>query len=445
MTYQFDTSKPSHFACSSLDNKIVSTLPVDIVDTCGSGYNFLFQGVFGNKSFGKNEEAKFIITLQIPVQKYNFDLNERDILYEFGFTLNTFIKYHLYRNEHVWAVSGYKCQKRYGVCLILTYSNQSEVFLVSEEVVLYTEDVHLKTAMENFAIVLNRRTMTMSLFTGSSTFQIKLSKGTSLQANDTVWPVFALHEHGDHNVYRPLSATINKDSGFSFDPSSLQPNLFLSKDYNSVSNVESKTIKFVNNKTRYISTIPENFKPNMKNTYSRFRISVDIHPVVKVSKKLFDFGFGMTNNKQILPLMKIGCKMYLANDIKTPGYCLQNVLDNVTMPTVFTSVDHEWDIFVHFQFSANKLNIFIFPCYVCSFYYQSVVLNATCYEKPHIFFVGQYSMNTLIVISNVTVTYSNVELMRAYYVYEYVKQQMLCLINFVQYLGNNIGLNLNAF
>jgi hypothetical protein len=49
-----------------------STLPVDIVDTCGSGYNFLFQGVFGNKSFGKNEEAKFIITLQIPVQKYNF-------------------------------------------------------------------------------------------------------------------------------------------------------------------------------------------------------------------------------------------------------------------------------------------------------------------------------------------------------------------------------------
>jgi hypothetical protein len=48
----------------------VSTLPVDIVDTCGSGYNFLLQGVFGNKSFGKNEEAKFIITLQIPVQKY---------------------------------------------------------------------------------------------------------------------------------------------------------------------------------------------------------------------------------------------------------------------------------------------------------------------------------------------------------------------------------------
>jgi hypothetical protein len=46
--------------------------------------DFLFQGVFGNKSFGKNEEAKFIITLQIPVQKYNFDLNERDMLYEFG-------------------------------------------------------------------------------------------------------------------------------------------------------------------------------------------------------------------------------------------------------------------------------------------------------------------------------------------------------------------------
>jgi hypothetical protein len=57
----------------------------------------------------------------------------------------------------------------------------------------------------------------------------------------------------------------------------------------------------------------------------------------------------------------------------------------------------------------------------------------------------EYNMKSLIVISNVTVTYSNVELMRAYYVYKYVKQQMLCLINFVQYLGNNIGLNLNAF
>ena len=445
MTYQFDTSKPSHFACSSLDNKIVSTLPVDIVDTCGSGNNFLFQGVFGNKSFGKNEEAKFIITLQIPVQKYNFDLNERDILFEFGFTLNTFIKDHLYQNEHVWAVSGYKCQHRYGVCLILTYSNQSEVHLVSEEVVLFIEDVHLKTAMESFAIVLNRRTMTMSLFTGSSKFEIKISKGTSLQTNDTVWPVLAFHEHGDQSVSFPISATINKDSGFSFDPSSLQPNLFLSEDYNSVSNVESKTMKFVNKKTRYISTIPENFQPNMNDTYSRFRISVDILQVVKVGKKLFDFGFGIVKNREIFPLIKIGCKMCLTNDTKTPVYCLQNVLDNVTMPTVFTSVDHEWDIFVHFQFSANKLNIFIFPCYVCSYYYQSVVLNATCYEKPHIFFVGQYSMKSLIVISNVTVTYSNVELMRAYYVYKYVKQHMLCLINFVQYLGNNIGLNLNAF
>ena len=186
----------------------------------------------------------------------------------------------------------------------------------------------------------------------------------------------------------------------------------------------------MNNKTRYISTIPENFKPNMKNTYSRFRISVDIHPVVKVGKKLFDFGFGMTNNKQILPLMKIGCKMCLANDIKTPGYCLQNVLDNVTMPTVFTSVDHEWDIFVHFEFSANKLNIFIWPCDVCSYYYQSVLLNATFYGNPHRFFFRQYNMKSLIVISNATVTVSNVRRMRAYCVFKYVEQHILCLIHF---------------
>jgi hypothetical protein len=49
---------------------------------------------------------------------------------------------------------------------------------------------------------------------------------------------------------------------------------------------------------------------------------------VLLGKKLFDFGFGIAKNKQILPLIKIECKMCLSNDIKTPGYCLQNVLDN---------------------------------------------------------------------------------------------------------------------
>jgi hypothetical protein len=46
--------------------------------------------------------------------------------------------------------------------------------------------------------------------------------------------------------------------------------------------VKHKTMKFVNNKNRYISTIPESFQPNMNDTYSRFRISVDILQVVKV-------------------------------------------------------------------------------------------------------------------------------------------------------------------
>ena len=263
------------------------------------------------------------------------------------------------------------------MCLVLTYSNQSQVYIVSKEDVIFTEDVHLKTAKASLALVLNRRTMTMLLFTASKTFNIKLGKGTSLQANDTVWPVLVFHEYGDQIVSLPMSATINKDSGFSFDPSSLQPNLFHSEDYNSVSNVESKTIKFVNNKTRYISTIPENFQPNMNDTYSRFRISVDIHQVVKVGKKLFDFGFGIAKNKQILPLIKIECKMCLSNDIKTHGYCLQNVLDNVTMPTVFTSVDYVWHIFVHFEFSANKLNIFIWP--LCCLFLLLSVCGTQCH------------------------------------------------------------------
>lgn len=197
----------------------------------------------------------------------------------------------------------------------------------------------------------------------------------------------------------------------------------------------------MNNKTRYIFTTPENFQPNMNDTYSRFRVSVDILQVVKVGKKLFDFGVGIAKNTKILPLIKIGCKMCLTNDIKTPGYCLQNVFDNVTMPTVYTSVDYLWDIFVHFQFSENKLNIFILPCNRCSYYYQSVVLNDTFYGKPHRFFVGQYNMNSLIVISNATVTASNVHSMTAYYAFKYIKEQLLCLIHFVQHLANKIFIN----
>jgi hypothetical protein len=58
----------------------------------------------------------------------------------------------------------------------------------------------------------------------------------------------------------------------------------------------------------------------MNDTYSRFRISFDIHQVVKVGKKLFDFGFGIAKNKQIFPLIKIECKMCLLNYIKTLSF-----------------------------------------------------------------------------------------------------------------------------
>jgi hypothetical protein len=38
MTYQFDISKPSHFACSSFDHKVVSTMPLAAgVYRCGPG------------------------------------------------------------------------------------------------------------------------------------------------------------------------------------------------------------------------------------------------------------------------------------------------------------------------------------------------------------------------------------------------------------------------
>jgi hypothetical protein len=45
MTYKFDTSKPSHFACSSFDHMVVSTLALSAgVYRCGPG-KFAHWGV----------------------------------------------------------------------------------------------------------------------------------------------------------------------------------------------------------------------------------------------------------------------------------------------------------------------------------------------------------------------------------------------------------------
>jgi hypothetical protein len=72
--------------------------------------------------------------------------------------------------------------------------------------------------------------------------------------------------------------------------------------------------KYVNNKTRYVYTMPENFKPNVKPPFSRFRIIFSRNQAVPVGHNLFEFGFGIVQNKRFKSLMKIKCKTCLTSD-----------------------------------------------------------------------------------------------------------------------------------
>jgi hypothetical protein len=75
------------------------------IDRCGPG-KFAHWGVFGNKSFAVEEKAKFVLTLTYHEHDFDVQDNEVDIqlLFEFGFTLNTVIKDYLYQKENVWAI-----------------------------------------------------------------------------------------------------------------------------------------------------------------------------------------------------------------------------------------------------------------------------------------------------------------------------------------------------
>jgi hypothetical protein len=48
---------------------------------------------------------------------------EIQLVFEFGFTLNTIIDNYVYQKENVWAISGYACCNRYDVCLILIFAD----------------------------------------------------------------------------------------------------------------------------------------------------------------------------------------------------------------------------------------------------------------------------------------------------------------------------------
>ena len=193
MTYQFDTSKPSHFACSSFDNRVVSTMPLAAgAFRCGPG-KFAHWGIFGNKSFAVEEKAKFVLTL--TYQEHDFYVHdtevEKKLVFEFGFTLNTFIEDYLYQKEHVWAISGYTCRNRYDSCLILTYPNQSNVnthqsLWLGHEYSVFTKNYNSGTVMGRLTLVLNRKARTLSILTKSQTFHFDLIDDKQL--NGYVWP-----------------------------------------------------------------------------------------------------------------------------------------------------------------------------------------------------------------------------------------------------------------
>jgi hypothetical protein len=391
---------------------VVSTMPLSAgVYRCGPG-RFAHWGVFGNKSFAVEENAKFVLTL--IYQEQHFDVHhtevEKKLLFEFGFTLNTIIEDYLYQKENVWAISGYKCYNRYDVCLILTYPNQSNVnthqsLWLGHEDSVFTKNYNSGKVMGRLTLVLNRKARTLSILTKSQTFHFDLIDDKQL--NGYVWPFFLIHENTGGF---PLSAKIGKHSRFSYDPSSLPPNYFLSEDNNTISNIESTNTKYmyVNNKTRYVYTMPENFQPNVKHPFSRFRIIFNRNQAVTVGHKLFEFGFGIVQNKRFKSLMKIKCKTCLTSDGSNVGFCLENSLASVTKQTFYEYVDHKWDIFVYFDLNANELNVLTLPCDTCSYYHQTVSLDSKIDYKSHKFYFGRYNTPMMMVVSNLTMTVENV-------------------------------------
>jgi hypothetical protein len=94
-----------------------------------------------------------------------------------------------------------------------------------------------------------------------------------------------------------------------------------SENNSTVSNKESTDFKnkYVNNKTRYVYTMPEYFQPNVKHLYTRFRIIFSKDDVT-VGQTLFEFGFGIVKNKRFKSLMKTKCKTCFTNDGANIGF-----------------------------------------------------------------------------------------------------------------------------
>jgi hypothetical protein len=146
--------------------------------------------------------------------------------------------------------------------------------------------------------------------------------------------------------------------------------------------------------------MPENFKPNVKYPFSRFRIIFNRNQALTVGHTLFEFGFGIVQNERFKSLMKIKCKTCLTRDGANVGFCIETS----SRITFYEYVDHKWDIFVYFYLDDNEMNVLTIPCDTCSYHHLAVFMDLNIHYKPHKFYFGRYDTKMMMVGSNLTVT-----------------------------------------
>jgi hypothetical protein len=152
--------------------------------------------------------------------------------------------------------------------------------------------------------------------------------------------------------------------------------------------------------------MPETFQPSVKNLYTRFRIIFNRNQAETVGQNLFEFGFGIAQNKRFKSLIETKCKTCLTSDGANIGFCLENSLASVTKQTFYEYVDLKWDIFF-FYLNVNELNVLTLPCDTCSYYHQTVSLDSKIHYKPHKFYFGRYNATMMMVVSNLNITVEN--------------------------------------
>ena len=153
--------------------------------------------------------------------------------------------------------------------------------------------------------------------------------------------------------------------------------------------------------------MPESFQPKVKHLYTRFRIIFSKVEDVTVGQKIFEFGFGIVENKQFKSLMKTKCKTCFTNDGANIGFCLENSSASVTKQIFYEYVDLKWDVYVYFDLNVNELNVLTLPCDTCSYYHQTVSLDYKMYCNPPRFYFGRYNIPMMMVVSNLTMTVEN--------------------------------------